>query len=64
MGLTDEEMKAIYKSLFLKEMVLRVLVDDVQNRMAEIKVLRKKFEQELVSDTRRSNHGRKKLRYR
>lgn len=56
MGLTDEEMKAIYKSLFLKEMVLRVLVDDVQNRMAEIKVLRKKFEQELVSDTRRSNH--------
>lgn len=56
MDLTDEETKAIYKSLFLKEMVLRVLVDDVQNRMAEIKVLRKKFEQELVSDTRRSNH--------
>lgn len=51
MDLTDEETRAIYASLRLKELVLQELVDDVQNRMAEIKVLRKKFEQELVSDT-------------
>lgn len=47
MDITGDEMKAIYKSLFLKETVVRVLMDDAQNHLAEIKTLRKKLAQEL-----------------
>lgn len=50
MDLTNEETSVIYKSLFLKETVLRILMDEAQNHMDEIKTLRKKFGRELSND--------------
>lgn len=50
MEVNSEEMKAIYKSLCLKEIRLQVLMSDAENHLAEIKAFRKKFEQRLSND--------------
>ncbi len=53
MDATGEEMRAIYTSLHLKEVVLQELMNDAHNRLSVIKTLRKKFEQELRDDTKK-----------
>lgn len=53
MDATGEEMRAIYTSLHLKEVVLQELMNDAHNRLSVVRALRKKFEQELSSDTKK-----------
>lgn len=53
MDLTDEETRAIYASLRLKELVLQELVVDGHRHVRLLQKLREKFEQEIISDTKK-----------
>lgn len=47
MQATDRDLKEIADSLHLKEMLLRELTNDVQNRLGNIKALRERVQKEI-----------------
>lgn len=47
MQATDRDLKEIADSLHLKEMLLRELAGDVQNRLGNIKALRERVQKEI-----------------
>lgn len=52
MQMTDTELKEVFESLHLKEMVLRELTNDIGHRLEIIKTLRERVEKEFNTATR------------